>query len=94
MMAYAAMESSFSVIHKFGSVGIFGRLKLKNKLESYQFWLIAQCTLDKFKFASELIWLATFSNLFSIEVVQKLQVCALLVNSNDTHYRSYPDLKL
>ena len=40
MKAYAAMELSFSVIHKFGSVGIFVRLKVENILENYQLWLI------------------------------------------------------
>ena len=57
---------AFSVmhVHKFGSVGTFVRLKFENKLKSFQFWLIVQCALDKYKFATEEIYLATFSKLF------------------------------
>ena len=74
------VQSSFSVIHKVGKIGIFYCFNYENEIFIVAIHLTFNLKYyDKCKFAIKLIPLATTSDLFSLEVLQQCQHCQLCV---------------
>ena len=86
------MHSSFQVIHKVGNVGIFVLFKFENTLiREIKYFNFNSKHHDKCEFSLKFIWVSTVSNLFPLEVIQKVNI-ANFVFYGKTQLKSHSKL--
>ena len=74
-LVYVSCQTSFPVIHKVGNTGILVLLEFESKgrkISYFHYFNFNSKYHDKCKFASKLILLLAVSNLFPLEVIQKM----------------------
>ena len=76
----APCDSSFPVIHKVTFLYCIHSVNELDKVTNYINFKSIHC--DKYESAKILIWLVAVFNLFTLEIVQKYQLCVLRENSN------------